>query len=109
MYLFADKIDGGLYIEHGYSTIISAKSIGRNCVINQNVTIGHASSKAPLIGNNCRIHAGAIVIGEITIGDDSIIGAGAVVTKSVPPNCTVVGNPARIVRKEGERVHIKLG
>lgn len=108
LYLFAENIDGGLFIEHGFSTIISARSIGHDCFINQNVTIGHANDKAPTIGNHCRIHAGAIVLGDIKIGDNSIIGAGAVVTKSVPPNCTVVGNPARIIRKDGERVNIKL-
>ncbi len=109
LYFLTPEIGPGLRIQHGFSTVIAAKSIGRNCWINQQVTIGYTNDyDCPVIGDNVTINAGAIVVGDITIGDNSVIGAGAVVTKSVPPNCTVVGNPARIVRKDGNRVDIKL-
>jgi serine O-acetyltransferase len=55
-----------------------------------------------------RIYTGAIIYGGITIGDRAVIGAGAVVRKDVPPDCTVAGNPAFIVKRNGEKVHIPL-
>ena len=98
-----------MYIQHGFSTIISAKSIGEKCWINQQVTIEYSNlSDAPTIGNGVRITAGAKVFGDITIGDNSIIGANAVVFKDVPPNCTVVGVPAYIARRDGKKVRIPL-
>ncbi len=96
------NIGGGLFISHGNSTIIVAKSIGENCWINQQVTIGYArNSTPPTLCNNVRIGAGAVVIGNITIGNNSTVGAGAVVTKSVPDDCVVVGNPAYIIKRNG--------
>ncbi len=104
LYIHTPNIGPGLIIQHGFSTIIHARSIGENCWINQNVTIGFTSTTDhPTIGNNVMIRAGAIIIGDILIGDNAVIGAGAVVTKDVPPNCVVVGNPARIVRRNGKR------
>lgn len=103
-----ESIGKGLFFCHGFATIIAAKSIGENCWINQQVTIGDSSTGVPAIGNNVMIYAGAIVLGNITIGDNSIIGAGAVVVKSVPENCVVVGNPARIIKRNGVKVDEKL-
>ena len=61
LYITSNNIGGGLFIQHGFSTIISAESIGENCWINQNVTIGFDEKlKAPVIGNNVRISTGAI-------------------------------------------------
>lgn len=109
LYLPSKRIGKGLYIEHGFSSIIAAESIGDNCWINQQVTIGYKNRvEGPQIGNNVIINAGAIVIGNITIGNNVIVGAGAVVTKSLPCNCTVVGNPAKIIKMNGKRVDIKL-
>lgn len=89
------EIGGGVQLAHPYATIINAKSIGENLYINHLVTVGEKNGQKPIIGNNVQLHAACIVIGEITIGDNAIIGAGAVVVKDVPPSAVVVGNPAR--------------
>lgn len=103
------EIGGGLFFCHGFSTIVVAKSIGVNCWINQQVTIGATDKNDyPSIGNNVHILAGSLVLGNIHIGDNAVIGAGAVVTKSVPANCVVVGNPARIIRRNGIKVNEML-
>ena len=105
LFIRADTIGEGLFIQHGYSTGIGGHSIGKNCWINQLVVIGFSDSgKAPTIGDNVHIAAGAKVIGDVTIGDNSIIGANAVVVKDVPPNCTVVGVPAYIIKRDGKKV-----
>jgi serine O-acetyltransferase len=101
LYINTPEIGPGLYIQHGFATIVHAKSIGANCWINQQVTIGFTTYGHPVIGDNVMICAGAKVLGDIIIGDDAIIGAGAVVTKDVPPRCTVVGAPAYIVKRNG--------
>ncbi|MDH7446580.1 hypothetical protein [Aquimarina sp. 2201CG14-23] len=98
------KLGGGILTGHPYSTILNANSIGENFYVNHLVTVGEIDGKRPTIGNNVSIHTGAIIIGDITIGDDSEIGAGSVVVKDVPQNCVVVGNPARIIRQDGKRV-----
>ena len=103
------EIGGGLFFCHGFSTIVVVKSMGKNCWINQQVTIGANSQYGyPTIGNDVHIFAGALVIGDIMIGNNVVIGAGTVVTKSVPDNCTVVGNPARIICRNGVKVNESL-
>ena len=82
----------GIFVSH------SAK-IGENCTILQNVTIGSSKKKAPIIGNNCVIGAGAVIIGGITIGDNCNIGANATVFKDVPSNTTVVCQPPRYIEQ----------
>jgi serine O-acetyltransferase len=95
-------IGPGLFIQHGWSTGIGAKSIGSNCWINQGVLIGYSEkNERPTIEDNVYIYAGAKVLGGITIGSYSKIGANAVVVKDVPKNCTVVGIPAYIVKRNG--------
>jgi serine O-acetyltransferase len=103
------SIAEGLVLWHPFSTIINAKSIGKNCSIWQQVTIGKGNNgEVPIIGNNIKIFAGAIIIGNITIGDNAKIGAGAVVTKNIPENCTVIGCPAYIIKKNGIKVKEEL-
>lgn len=94
--IYADKIGNNLYIEHGNGTIISARSIGDNCWINQQVTIGYnLDNKAPVIGNGVRICAGAKVLGNIVVEDNVLIGANAVVIKDVKKQSIVAGVPAK--------------
>ncbi len=100
------KIGRGFFIDHGAGVVIGETTeIGKNVTIYQGVTLGGTGKtrgkRHPTIGDNVVIGAGAIVLGAITVGDNSRIGAGAVVTKAVPANSTVVGNPARIVKTEG--------
>lgn len=103
------NIGGGLFVQHGDATYIYAKSIGKNCYVNQCVTIGYTNKEdAPIILDNVSIKAGAKVLRKITVGNNVIIGANAVVVKDVPDNCTVVGIPAYIIKKEGKKVNIKL-
>ena len=99
------SIGPGLFIQHGYCTVIAADTIGDNCFVNQQVTIGYTSkADCPRLGNNVSVKAGAKVLGAVQVGDNAVVGANAVVVKDVPPNCVVVGVPARIVRRDGVRV-----
>ena len=93
-------IGKGLFIHHGIATIISAKKIGENCWINQQVTIGYKNNGQPTLGNNVTICAGALVLGDIHLGDNCIVGAGAVVLNDVAPGTTVVGVPAHPIDKK---------
>ena len=99
----AEKLGGGCYIQHGFSTIIAARSIGKNLWINQCATIGYTNATdCPTIGNDVKICSGAKVLGNINIGDNAIIGANAVVVKDVPANAVVGGVPAKIIKyREG--------
>lgn len=98
------EIGGGFLVCHGNSTIVYAQSIGKNFRVHQNVTVGRGKmingNDVPVIGDNVLIGTGAVVIGGIHIGNNVKIGAGAVVHKDVPDNCTVVGDPMRIVCKK---------
>ena len=101
-HLDVKDIGAGFIIFHGNGSVIFAEKIGQNCSIYQQVTLGRGKisdgRSIPVIGDNVNIYAGAIVVGGITIGNNVNIGAGAVVTKDVPDNCTVVGNPSRIIQ-----------
>ena len=103
------KIGGGIWLDHPFCTRMGAASIGSHFKVKQLVTIGkNVDMKEPVIGNNVFIGASAVVCGGISIGDHVQIGANAVVMKDVPSNCTVIGNPAIIIKKDGERVNIPL-
>ena len=95
LYIETPEIGGGLYIQHGFATMIAAKSIGENCWINQQVTIGYNDhGDPPVIGNNVMITCGAKVLGNITVGDNVVIGANAVVIRDVETGAKVGGVPA---------------
>jgi serine O-acetyltransferase len=91
-------IGPGLFIQHGFGTLISAESIGANCWINQGVSIGYTNdTDRPRIGDNVRISAGAKVFGKVVVGDNATIGPNTLVIGDVPPGVTVLGVPGRIV------------
>lgn len=102
------QIGSGLLLFHAYGTILNAKSIGKNCRIVHNVTLGDKNGKVPVIGNHVEILPNAVITGDVTVGDHCVIGPGAVVFKSIPDNCVVVGNPAYILKKDGIIVNQKL-
>lgn len=99
----SSKIGKGLVIWHGYSTVINAESIGENCQIWHLTTIGKKTTlpqnDKPIIGDNVSISTGAIVIGNIRIGANSVIGAGSTVVHDVPENSVVIGVAASVYRK----------
>jgi len=103
------KIGGGLFIGHFGSVVISANAeIGRNCNIAHNVTIGAARGKragAPKIGDNVWIGTGAVIVGNIQIGNSVLISPNAFVNIDVPDNSVVIGNPAIIIRKDNPVLH----
>lgn len=93
-----------LVLYHSMALVINESVvIGDDCVLRHSVTIGNkmtenGESRPPIIGNRVEIGAGAVILGDVTIGDDSKIGAGTIITKSVKPNSIMVGNPGRDIR-----------
>ena len=101
------QIDEGFFIDHGMGVVIGETTqIGKNCTIYQGVTLGGVSLKRekrhPSLEDNVIVGVGAQVLGPHVIGAGSRIGASSVVIANVPPDCTVVGVPARVVYREGE-------
>jgi serine O-acetyltransferase len=97
-----DNIGGGLFINHGYSTIVACDSIGEDCEIAHNVTIGwndDGQLRGPIIGDRVTIYTGAVVAGAITIGHDVKIAANAVVLRDVPAQTTIGGVPGRPLQR----------
>lgn len=104
-----------LFIDHGMGVVIGETTIiGDDCVLYQGVTLGgvgtgeNKKKRHPTLKNNVMVSAGAKVIGDIILGNNSIVGAQTVVLKEVPDNCTVVGIPAYIVKQDGKKVNIEL-
>lgn len=108
-HLWTAEIGEGLYIAHGVATIIAAKRIGRRCWVNQQITVGYTDDgQGPVLEDGVRVYCGAKVLGAITIGRNTRIGANAVVLKNAPPDCVLAGVPARIIRRNGVRVDESL-
>lgn len=102
-------IGKGFFIDHGSGVIIGETAIvGDNVTLYQGVTLGgtgkETGKRHPTIGDNVMISAGAKIIGSFTVGENSKIGAGSVVLKEVPPNCTVVGVPGHIVKQDNVKI-----
>lgn len=102
------EIGPGLYVPHtGYLVVSSRARIGSHCTIAHGVTIGHGgggthdANDAPRIGDRVYIGPSATIIGPVRIGDDALVGAAAVVTRSVPSGGVIVGNPARLISRRG--------
>lgn len=86
--------------EHGWSSIVCAKKIGKNFMFHQNCTIGYNHGEKPTIGDNVSVYAGAVIAGDIKIGNNVKIGANCVVLKDVPDNSICYGNPCIIVKRD---------
>lgn len=104
------RIGKGLFIDHGMGIVIGETAeIGDNCVLFHGVTLGgtghHSDKRHPTIKHNVLIGANATILGPTVIGENCRVGAETVIINSaVPPDCTVVGAPGRIVRRDGLRV-----
>lgn len=102
-------IGKGLFIDHGHGVVIGETAVlGDNITLFQGVTLGgngkEQGKRHPTIEDNVMVSAGAKILGSFTIGENSKIGAGSVVLQEVPPNCTVVGVPGRIVKMNNVRI-----
>lgn len=102
-------IGDNFFIDHGNGVIIGETAVvGNNVTLYQGVTLGGTGKehgkRHPTIGDNVMISAGAKIIGSFKVGENSKIGAGSVVIEEVPPNCTVVGVPGRIVRRNNQKL-----
>ena len=101
-------VGGGFFIDHGMGVVVGETAeIGDNVTLYQGVTLGgtgfQTGKRHPTIEDNVTIGSGAKLLGPITVGHGSKIGANSVVIHDVPPNSTVVGNPGHPVRVEGRR------
>jgi serine O-acetyltransferase len=99
----------GLFIDHGMGVVIGETTeVGKDVTIYQGVTLGGTSlerkKRHPTIGDNVVIGAGSKILGPFTVGENSKIGSGSVVTKKVPPNSVVVGVPGRVIYQDGKKV-----
>ncbi|XKH49677.1 serine O-acetyltransferase [Chryseomicrobium palamuruense] len=107
------KIGRRFFIDHGMGVVIGETcEIGDDCILFQGVTLGgtgkEKGKRHPTLGNNVLVATGAKVLGSITLGDNSKVGAGSVVLKDVPANATVVGIPGKVVVLDGVRVKQNL-
>lgn len=107
-------IGKGFFVDHGAGVVIGETAeIGDNCVLFHNVTLGgtgkHQGKRHPSLGSNVFVGTGATLLGPISIGDNTNVGANAfVVMRDCPPNCTVVGTPAKIIKRAGIMVDEEL-
>jgi serine O-acetyltransferase len=108
------KIGRGFFIDHGMGIVIGETAeIGRDCIMFHHVTLGgtgkHVGKRHPTIGDNVMLATAATLLGPIKVGNNVKVGAETfIINRDVPDNCTVVGAPGVIVRKDGEEVRIKL-
>ncbi len=107
------RIGKRFFIDHGLGVVVGETTIiGDDVLLYQGVTLGGTGiikgKRHPTVGNNVVVGTGAKVLGNIIIGDNSYIGANAVVVKDVPPNSTVVGVPGRVTKQDGKKMDVSL-
>lgn len=105
------KIGKGLLIDHGSGVVIGETAeIGDNCLLYQGCTLGGTGKdkgkRHPTLGNNVMVGCGAKILGPFKVGDNVKIAANAVVLNEIPPNCTAVGVPAKIVKIDGVKTNV---
>ncbi len=103
------KIGKGFFIDHGSGVVVGETTvIGNNVTLYQGVTLGgtgkEKGKRHPTLEDNVMVSVGAKVLGSFTIGENSKIGAGSVVLEEIPPNCTVVGVPGKVVKCENKEI-----
>lgn len=106
----AATIGRRFFIDHGHGVVIGETTVvGDDCTLYQGVTLGgtgkETGKRHPTLGNNVMVGSGAKVLGALTIGDNSKVASGAVVLDDIPANCTAVGVPASVVKREGTPVN----
>jgi serine O-acetyltransferase len=107
-------IGKGFFIDHGMGTVIGETAeIGNYCTLFHNVTLGgtgkHKGKRHPTLGDNVLVGTGAILLGPIKVGNNVKIGANTfIINKNVPDNCTVVGDPGKIVKINGQKANLNL-
>lgn len=109
----AAELGAGIFIDHGVGLVVGETAvIGDDCVLYQGVTLGgtgkDTGKRHPTLEKGVMVSAGASILGPVTIGEHSKIGAGSVVLKDIPPHSTVVGVPGRIVRQNGKKVEDEM-
>ena len=107
------EIGNRFFIDHGMGVVIGETTIiGDDVLLYQGVTLGgtgiQKGKRHPTLGNSVVVGTGAKILGNITVGDNSYIGANAVVIKDVPPNSTVVGVPGRVTKQDGKKIDVSL-
>lgn len=108
---FHCKIGANCHFVHNRNSHLNATAIGSGFICYPGVVIGAKNLKdksTPTIGNNVTIGTGSVVVGNINIGDNVQIAANSFVNRSIPANCIIMGNPAKIVKKDGISVNIPL-
>ena len=103
------KIGTGVFIDHGSGIVIGETAeVGDGCTLYQGVTLGGTGKdkgkRHPTLERNVTVGSGAKILGPFTVGENSKIAAGAVLLTEIPPDCTAVGVPARVVKRNGVRV-----
>ena len=107
--MFSEKmpLGYGFYLSHGFGVVVNPSAvIGNNCTISQFTTIGAVEGKAAVVGDNVYIGPSVCLVENIRVGNNSIIGAGAVVVKDVPENTIVAGVPAKVISDSSSKKYI---
>jgi serine O-acetyltransferase len=104
------RIGQGVFIDHGMGVVIGETAVvGNRCLLYQGVTLGgtgkQSGQRHPVLGENVVVGAGAKVLGGISVGANTRIGAGSVLLRDVDADCTVVGVPGRVIHQSGVRIN----